>query len=277
MEPRGGVERGPGPDADERAAAAQLSVGDRQKRLRRLWRSLPSPPRCKLCLGPFNGVGGAARRLVGLGHWPGNPKYCSGCFRSLYRHRAGAEIECSLLFADVRDSTPMAERMRPAEYRRAMDRFYATAFEVLVRHDAFVDKFVGDEVIGIFVPALTEALHAREAVQAGLELLAATGHRSGDPWVPVGIGVNSGVAYVGAVGTDEHVEFTALGDEVNVTARLAAAAGPGELLVTDAAASAARLTDGSLEHRRLQLKGKSEPVDVVVLTAATGPIPVPAS
>ena len=72
-------------------------------------------------------------------------------------------------------------------------------------------------VIGIFVPALTEALHAREAVTAGLELLEATGHDHGEPWVPVGVGVNTGVAYVGAVGTEEHVEFTALGDEVNVT------------------------------------------------------------
>jgi adenylate cyclase len=78
---------------------------------------------------------------------------------------------------------------------------YATAFQVLVAHDAFVDKFVGDEVIGIFVPALTKAFHAREAVAAGLELLVATGHGSDDPWIRVGIGINTGVAYVGAVGT----------------------------------------------------------------------------
>jgi adenylate cyclase len=276
MEPGVGSGHGPGPDADERAAAAQLSVGDRQKRLRRFWRSLPSAPRCKLCLGPFGGVGGVARRVIGLGRWPGNPKYCSGCFRDLYRHRSGAEIECSLLFADVRESTPLAEGMRPADYRRLMDRFYATAFEVLVAHDAFVDKFVGDEVIGIFVPALTEALHAREAVTAGLELLEATGHDHGEPWVPVGVGVNTGVAYVGAVGTEEHVEFTALGDEVNVTARLAGAAGLGEILATEAAARAALLTDDSLERRSLQLKGKSQAIEVVVLTTSAHPLPVPA-
>ena len=57
----------------------------------------------------------------------------------------------------MRGSTALAESMRPVEYRRLLDRFYGTAFEVLVAHDAFVDKFVGDEVIGIFVPALTEA------------------------------------------------------------------------------------------------------------------------
>lgn len=256
--------------AEDREAATQLRVGTRQKRLRRLWRSIPSPPRCKMCHRPFGGVGGPVMRLIGLGRWPGNPKYCRGCFRDLYRRRAGAEIECSLLFADVRDSTGLAERMRPAEFRRLMDRFYATAFDVLVAHDAFVDKFVGDEVIGIFVPALTEALHAREAVGAGLELLAATGHASGEPWVPVGIGVNTGVAYVGAVGTKEHVEFTALGDEVNITARVATAAGTGEVLLTEGAILAAGLSDPSLERRTLALKGKSKPIQVAVVTPASG-------
>jgi adenylate cyclase len=255
-------------ERDEREAAATLSIGDRQKRLRRFWRSIPSSPRCKTCHRPFAGIGGPIMRLVGLGRWPGNPKYCRGCFRDLYRRRSGAEIECSLLFADVRDSTRLAETMRPAEYRRLMDRFYETAFEVLVKHDAFVDKFVGDEVIGIFVPVMTEGHHARAAITAGMELLRATGHADGEPWVPVGIGVGFGIAYVGAVGTAEHVEFTALGDVVNVTARLSAAAGAGELLATDAAIAAAGLAVGGRERRLLDLKGKSEATEVVVLAAA---------
>ena len=248
-------------------AAETLSHGNRQKRLRRFWRSIPSPPRCKLCHRPFGTPGGPLMRLLGLGRWPGNPKYCRGCFKELYRRRAGAEIECSLIFADVRGSSGMAETMSPGEYRRLMDRFYSTAVDVLVAHDAFVDKFVGDEVIGILVPALTEAAHARQAVMAGLRLLEATGHRDGEPWVPVGIGVNSGVSYVGAVGTEDHVEFTALGDNVNVTARLASMARAGELLVTDATAKLAGLDVPSLERRRLELKGRTVATDVVVLTA----------
>lgn len=245
-----------------------LQIGESQKRMRRFWRSLPSPPRCKLCHRPFGSPGGPVMRLMGLGPWPGNPKYCRGCFRELYRHRRGAEIECSLIFADVRGSTGMAETMPPGEYRRVMDRFYATALDVLVAHDAFVDKFVGDEVIGIFVPALTEQLHARQAVAAGLSLLRATGHGRGQPWVPVGIGVNTGVAYVGAVGTDEHVEFTALGDPVNVTARLASTAATGELLITQATAAAAELENLPVAHRTIDVRGRSEGTEVLVLTAA---------
>ena len=204
---------------------------------------------------------------MGLGPWAGNPRYCAGCFKDLYRHRYGAEVECTLLFADIRGSTQLAESMPSAEFRVRMDRFYATAAEVLVEHEAIVDKFVGDEVIGIFIPALTEGNHASQAVDAGRNLLRATGHLTDAPWAPIGIGINTGPAYVGAVGTAEHVEFTALGDAVNITARLASLAGAGEILVSDASATAAAVQPTDVRERRhLDLRGRSEATDVLVLT-----------
>jgi adenylate cyclase len=249
-----------------RMGQPDLKRSARIRRLRRFWRSIPSAPRCKMCTGPFGGPGGSVRKLFGLGPWPGNPKYCSGCFKDLYRKREGAEIECSLLFADVRGSTELAESVRPGEFRRLMDRFYATASEVLIEHEAIVDKFVGDEVIGIFVPALTEGIHARQAIDAGLELLRRTGHETDSPWAPIGIGINTGEAFVGVVGTAEHIEFTALGDVVNVTARLASSAGRGEILVTEAAARAAGVDEaGGLEARHLALRGRAEATDVYVM------------
>src|SRR5919106_2991896 len=87
----------------------------RMVRVRRFWGRLPSPPRCKWCTRPFGGPGGVVMRAVGLGPWTKNAKYCTGCFRVLRRSHGGAEVECSLLFADVRGSTPMAEPMRPRE------------------------------------------------------------------------------------------------------------------------------------------------------------------
>jgi adenylate cyclase len=265
----------PVPPADAEAGRmgeADLTRSRRVRRLRRFWRTIPSGPRCKMCTGPFGPPGGSIRRLFGLGPWPGNPKYCAGCFKYLYRNREGAEIECTLLFADIRGSTQLAETVRAGEYRRIMDRFYATAADILVDHEAIVDKFVGDEVIGIFVPAMTEGNHARQAVDAALELLRATGHETDAPWAPVGIGINTGEAFVGVVGTADHIEFTALGDNVNVTARLASAAGKGEILVADATARAAHLAPSEpLERRHLDLRGRSETTDVVVLTVAGAP------
>jgi adenylate cyclase len=235
-------------------------------RSRRLHARLPSSPRCKLCAAPFSGPGGIVMRFVGHARWTKNPKYCTGCFGMLSSNHGGAEVECSLLFADVRGSTTLAETMSPREFNRLMGRFHDTATDVLVDHDGIVDKFVGDEIIGIFVPAMASPQHAARAVDAARTLLTATGFgASSGPWVPIGIGVNTGVAYVGSIGDSSNTEMTAMGDVVNVTARLASVAAAGEVLVTTAAAAAARLP-GDLPRRSLELKGKSQATDVVVVT-----------
>jgi adenylate cyclase len=89
--------------------------------------------------------------------------------------------------------------------------------------------------------------------------------------VPIGVGVNTGEAYVGTIGEGLDTELTAMGDAVNVAARLASAAGPGEILVTDAVIVGARLTGSAFERRSLTLKGKSHPVDVAVVGPTTRP------
>jgi adenylate cyclase len=219
-----------------------------------------------MCAAPFSGPGGLVMRWFGHAKWTKNPKYCTGCFRMLSSNHGGAEVECSLLFADVRGSTTLAERMSPRAFNRLMGRFHDTAVDVLVDHDGIVDKFVGDEIIGIFVPAMASLQHAARAVDAARRLLTATGvGTSSGPWVPIGIGVNTGVAYVGSIGDGSDTEMTAMGDIVNVTARLASVAGPGEILITAATAAAADLA-GDLPRRSLQLKGRSQATDVVVVT-----------
>src|SRR5512141_3527961 len=119
-------------------------AGGRLRRGRRFLAMLPSSPRCKLCASPFKAPIGPVMRLFGKGPWPKNPKYCSACFSQLVRYHVGAEVQCSLLFADVRGSTPLAETMRPAAFTELMNRFFETAAEVLVNNEAIVDKFVGD-------------------------------------------------------------------------------------------------------------------------------------
>lgn len=174
----------------------------------------------------------------------------------------------SLLFVDVRGSTKLAEGMTPTDFSRLMNKFYAVATDVLVKTNAFIDKLVGDEVIGIYLPVFTGANHARPAADAALALLRATDQdRRGGLRLPVGVGVHTGRAFFGTVsGADgSFSDFTALGDTVNTTARVAAAAGGGEALITEAAYAAAGVDLGSLERRSLSLKGKSEPVPVRVV------------
>ena len=180
----------------------------------------------------------------------------------------GAEIELSLLFTDVRGSTHLAESTSAAEFSGLMNRFYDAATDVLIRTDAFIDKLVGDEVIGLYIPGYAGKDHARKAVQAARELGAAMGYgTAAGPWLPIGIGVHTGVAYVGTVhGIEGTVtDFTALGENVNIAARLVSTAEPGEALISNEAYVAAGPTLGDLEERQLELKGKAAPVGVRVL------------
>jgi adenylate cyclase len=175
-----------------------------------------------------------------------------------------------MLFVDVRGSTTIAEKMDTLEFSRLMNRFYESAINVLVLADAFIDKLVGDEVTALFIPGYAGKDHARKAVEAGLALLRVTGHGDvGGPWVPVGVGIHTGTAWVGSIvgAKGDAADFTALGDNVNIAARLASKAGQGEVLASEATMNAARIETDELEKRQLELKGKSELVSVRVLHA----------
>ena len=119
--------------------AILMGTDRRYARARRVLQRLPGHPRCKMCAAPFGGIGAPLMRLVGRRRWPKNPKYCGMCFSLLQANHGGAEIECSLLFADVRGSTTLAEGITPAQFSRLMARFYETATDVLVERDAIVE------------------------------------------------------------------------------------------------------------------------------------------
>jgi len=248
-----------------------LSRGHSKERAgRRVFKLIPHDPRCRLCAAPFSGAGAPLMRLIGKKPSDKNPNWCSSCFTFMTDNHGGAEIECTLLFADIRGSTTLAEGMAPADFRRLMDRFYDTAAAVVFDHDGIVDKFVGDELVAIFFPLLSGERHAALGIDAARTLLEATGHgEQGGPWVPLGAGVHTGTAWVGAVGAGTHTTMTALGDAVNTAARLASVATAGEILVTIDAATAAGL-DSNLEQRRLELKGKEDLVEIVTLTVSPG-------
>ena len=234
--------------------------------MRSVFARLPHSPRCRLCAVPFGGPVGSVARLFGRFPSSKDPKMCNACFAFIEKHHGGAEIVVSLVFADIRNSTTLAEQLSSSDFHALLDRFYQTAAEVIYANDGGVDKFVGDEIVAMFFPLMSGARHAASAVNAAQGLLRATGHgQPGGPWVPIGVGVNSGLAWVGAVGDEAHTEITAVGDNVNITARLASAAHAGEVLVTIEAARAAGLDIAAHERRSLELKGKERPTEVVSL------------
>jgi adenylate cyclase len=232
---------------------------------RKVFSAIPSDPRCRLCTAPFAGLGAPLMRVIGRTPSIANPHLCTACQNALIKYHGGAEVTGTMLFADVRGSTALAERMSPAEFKALMERFYGAASRAVIHHDGAIDKFVGDELVAFFYPALAGERHVAAAIGAAQELLRETGHEDpGGPWAPIGAGVHTGKVWFGAIGEGSHVELTSLGDVVNTTARLAGVAGAGEILVTTEAASSIGL-DGNLERRSLELKGKEQPIDVVVV------------
>jgi adenylate cyclase len=234
------------------------------KRLRPLFRHLPADPRCRLCYYPFEGIGGVMMRHV-FGVVPSklNPHLCNLCEEFAEKYKGGAEIELTILFADVRGSTHLAETMKPKEFSQLINRFYNATTKILFDSGALVEKLIGDEVTGFYTPGFSGLDHARVAVEAARAIQTATG-----PWIPVGIGVHTGLAYVGSVNSDSGVtNIAVLGDTANTGARLASAAGAGEALISQATAAAAGLEPSGMEMRRLELKGRSEPIEVWVLGA----------
>lgn len=236
---------------------------------RRVLALIPSNPRCKLCSMPFRGIGGAALRMLGRRRAPSNPYVCNHCERFARDHPGGAEIDLTLLFADVRGSTTMAEGMSPTDFSALMQRFFHATTEAMFATDGLIDKLVGDEVIGVYLPAFARDGDACAAVAGARMILDATvRERSNSPRLPVGIGVNTGRTYFGTVGdTEGYSDVTVLGDTVNVAARLASAAGAGEALISAATARACPTLPDNLERRSLSLKGRATPVEVAVLKA----------
>lgn len=242
------------------------------RRFRHIFALLPSNPRCVNCHRPFAGPGGALIRLVqDIRPSDKNPRYCTDCYWFTSEFPGGAELELTMLFVDVRGSTTIAETMADSDFGELMNRFYEATINVLIREDAFIDKLVGDEVTALFIPGFAGQRHAGRAVRAGQELLHTTGHRGpGGPWIPVGVGIHTGRAWVGSISgaSGKAADFTALGDNVNIAARLASSAGVGEVIISEATFSAAEIEERGWEARELSLKGKSDPVKVRVLTAS---------
>jgi adenylate cyclase len=246
--------------------------------VRRLFSKLPAPPRCKVCLAPFHGIGGLAVAAFGFGAGKSrfNPFLCDRCEKIVKAHQVGAEVEMTLLFADIRGSTGLAEAIGPTEFHRLIDRFYRAATDVLVRTDALIDKLVGDEVVALYAPGIAGPDFARKAVAAGRDLLVATGHADpAGPWISIGVGVHSGAVYVGAVGSsDGQSDITVLGDPANTAARLASQAAAGELLVSRETLRLAEVSAENRDVRALYLKGRSQPVEVGVFNAGTPAPPI---
>ena len=234
---------------------------------RKIFSHLPSDPHCYECGIPMAGIGGNALRFMGSTPSSFSPRLCSGCERSARKFEVGTEVKLSMIFADVRGSTPLAESKDPSGFKEIINRFFKETSKVLIERNAMVNRLMGDQVIGLFVPRFVGKNHAGVALDAAKDLLRVTGHGQGkEPWISVGAGVHTGTAYVGAVGAADRVtEIAVLGIAPTLCARLSSKAAAGEILISEDSVKSGNLDVSGLETRSLELKGMSQPVSVRVV------------
>lgn len=228
---------------------------------------LPSPPRCKLCYAPYRGLGSLLMRFQGRAPSNKNPRYCSRCDQFLRKFPGGAEVEMTLMFLDVRGSSVLAGKMQPMEFSRVMQNFYARTFPVINETDGFINDVRGDGLVVVYPPGFSGPQHALKAMRAVNELLRAPILAPDGSPIRFGIGLHTGVVYIGTMtGAEAGVEdVTVLGDAANLAAHLCSSSLPGEALVSDAAYAAAGMGIGRIETRAVEIKGRSEPLTVRVV------------
>ena len=154
---------------------------------------------------------------------------------------------------------------------QALNTMFQGCNDILLRHDAIVDKLMGDAVMAVFGAPIIRDDHVRQAVEAAAAIQTRASQMFPAGWegACVRIGINSGAAFVGRVGSDDVKDYTAVGDVVNVAQRLQTEASPGETLVSESVYREVSAAYPNAERRVLALKGRAEPVTAFALPLAS--------
>jgi len=215
---------------------------------------------CLVCGTAFEGPLGLLFHLFGIKRSVRNPNVCNRCDAHM---QEGRVIELSVLFADLTGFTELTNRLGPDRSYEVVDAFFKMANEALIQNDAFIDKYIGDAVMAIFNAPIPNAKHARGATTAALEIL--EGLKSVSKTLGLDlqarVGVATGYARVGRLGSADRKDYTAIGDVVNLASRLEAFARPGEVIVDGKAFPQVAEDYPNLTPETLNVRGFAEPVE----------------
>ena len=198
-------------------------------------------------------------RIVGIRRSPRNPNICTRCSTHV---EDGRLVEITVLFADLSSFTELTHDLGAERTHEVVDAFLRMATEVLVKHDAFIDKYIGDAVMALFNVPMRHEDHARRAILAATELesaLQSLASRFGLS-LQASVGIATGYARVGRLGSEDNKDYTAIGDVVNLAARLQGKAGPGDILISAESYGKHSAEFPEAISEQVLLKGFREPV-----------------
>ncbi len=182
----------------------------------------------------------------------------------LQLEKGGALSEVTMLFSDIRGFTRMSESHPPQEIVRMLNEYFELMVDVLFKHQGTLDKFFGDEIVALFgAPVALEAAE-RKAVECALDMQRVlrdfnrTRRAEGLEEIKVGIGINTGHVVTGAIGSSRALQYTAIGDAMNVASRLCSAAKPDQIIVSETTYLRVRNRVAAVALPPIRLKGKSE-------------------
>ncbi|RLC99163.1 MAG: hypothetical protein DRI77_03430 [Chloroflexi bacterium] len=185
----------------------------------------------------------------------------------------GEQREITVLFIDVRGFTTFSENLSPRRVVDILNRHLACMAEVILEHGGMVDKFTGDGLMALFGAPLPRRDHAIQAVRAAVALQACAQEVNDDDALRYGIGIHTGEAVVGNVGSRRRLDYTAIGDTVNLSCRLESVAAPGQILISRTTYEQVRGEVQAREIGPVSVKGRHEAVVVYeVLGARAGQV-----
>ncbi len=214
----------------------------------------------------LSGALSAVYRTFGIKRSPRNPNICTRCSTHV---EEGRMVEITVLFADLSSFTELTQDLGAEKTHEVVDAFLRMATEVLVKHGAFIDKYVGDAVMALFNVPLRHDDHALRAVAAAIELsgaLTTLGANFGLN-LKASIGIATGFARVGRLGSDDSKDYTAIGDVVNLAARLQSKASAGEVLISEESYRKHPVDFAEATSEQVILKGFRHPVTAYRLHA----------
>jgi adenylate cyclase len=185
---------------------------------------------CSICGTILAGAASVVYRTFGIRRSPRNPNICTRCSTHV---EEGRMAEITVLFADLSSFTELTHELGAEKTHQVVDSYLRMATEVLVKQGAFIDKYVGDAVMALFNVPIRHDDHARRAIVAATELGTELKHLGSRLALPLqaSVGIATGHARVGRLGSDDSKDYTAIGDVVNLAARLQGKASAGEILI----------------------------------------------